>query len=141
MILKIKKLHKDAIIPKYATSGSVAFDVCALEDYTIFSDVIKVRTGLAVQLPTGYELQVRQRSGMSCEYKNYIANCIGTIDSDYRGEIMVPISNNSNKRMVIQKGDKIAQCLVKKCEIVKFLEVDELDKTERGAGGFGHTGR
>lgn len=143
MILKVKKLDENAIIPKYATKGSVAFDVCALDDMLIISGmpVVLVRTGLAFSIPEGYEIQVRQRSGLSVNYPNYLANCIGTIDSDYRGELKIPISINNRKRWNIKRGDRIAQCLLKKAEIPELLEVEELDETERGSGGFGHTGK
>lgn len=143
MILKIKKLHEDAVIPKYATKGSVAFDVCALEDTLIISGmpVVLVKTGLAFNIPDGYEIQVRQRSGLSVKYPNYLANCIGTIDSDYRGELRIPTAITNKSRWSIKKGDRIAQCLLKKAEIPELVEVEELDETERGSGGFGHTGR
>ena len=143
MILKIKKLDERAIIPKYATKGSVAFDVCALDDNLIISGmpVKLVRTGLSFGIPEGYEIQVRQRSGLSLKYANYLANCIGTIDSDYRGELKIPIIIHERGRWAIQQGDRIAQCLLKKAEIPKLVEVEELDETERGSGGFGHTGR
>lgn len=142
MILKVKKLDKNAIIPEYATKGSVAFDVCALDDTLIISGmpVVLVRTGLSFGIPEGYEIQVRQRSGLSVKYPNYLANCIGTIDSDYRGELRIPISIKGRSRWGIQKGDRIAQCLLKKSHTPKLVEVEELDETERGSGGFGHTG-
>jgi dUTP pyrophosphatase len=143
MILKVKKLDERAIIPEYATKGSVAFDVCALEDALIISGmpVVLIRTGLAFSIPEGYEIQVRQRSGLSLKHANYLANCIGTIDSDYRGELKIPISLYGRDRWKIKKGDRIAQCLLKKAEIPKLVEVEELDETERGSGGFGHTGK
>lgn len=142
--LLIKKLHEDAIIPQYATQGSVAFDICALQDYVVIkgTGVVKVKTGLAVAIPEGYEMNVRARSGLSIKYPNYIAiTGGGTVDYDYRGEIMVPVINRSKERWEIQKGDRIAQCLINKVEYVLIEEVDELDETERGTGGFGHTGR
>jgi len=143
--LLIKKLHEDAVIPKYATEGSVAFDICALEDNILIygMGVRLIRTGLAVSIPEGYEMNVRARSGLSIKYPNYIAiTGGGTIDSDYRGEIKVPIViNNSKSRWDIKKGDRIAQCLIKKVEYVLMEEVDELDETKRGTGGFGSTGK
>lgn len=142
--LKIKKLHKDAIIPEYSTKGSVAFDICALEDYVVIKNtgVSFVRTGLAVALPDGYEMNVRARSGLSLKYPNYIAIAGGgTIDTDYRGEIKVPVINHSKNRWIIKKGDRIAQCVINKIERVLIEEVEELDETERGTGGFGSTGK
>lgn len=143
MILKVKKLDESAIIPKYATRGSVAFDVCALEDHLIISGmpVVLIRTGLAFAIPDGFEMQVRQRSGLSLQYPNYLANCVGTIDSDYRGELKIPISIHNKTRWAIQKGDKIAQCIISSVAKMRMDVVEELDETERGSGGFGHTGR
>lgn len=140
--LKIKKLHEDAIIPKYATRGSVAFDICSLEDYLIMNGlgVYLVKTGLAFAIPEGYEMTIRARSGLSVEHPNYVANGIGTIDYDYRGEIMIPVINNTPVAWEIKKGDRIAQCIVSAVEICELELVDDLSKTERGAGGFGHTG-
>lgn len=141
-VLLIKRLYEDAIIPQYMTEGSVAFDVCALNDYVIFNHVVMVQTGLAVAIPNGYEINVRARSGMSLKYPNYIAiSGGGTIDSDYRGEIMVPMINNTGRRWEIKKGDRVAQCIVSPVNICIIKEVEELPKTERGTGGFGHTGR
>ena len=143
MKLKIKRLQKDIVVmPKYMTSGSVAFDVRSIEDVALFPKESRmIHTGLAVEVPIGYELQVRQRSGLSILHPNYIVIGVGTIDQDYRGEIMVPIINNNSISWTILQGDRIAQCVVSpivKCDIV---EVDELSETDRGAGGFGHTGK
>ena len=143
-LLKIKKLNPEAIIPKYQTPGSVAFDLHSTEDVNIMLGASKmIHTGLAVELPMNCELQIRQRSGMSLEYPSYIAIGVGTVDTDYRGELMVPVVNNNRlgKYLKIKKGDRIAQAIVNpilKCEI---MEVSELSDTERGAGGFGHTGK
>lgn len=152
MLMEIKKLKEDAIEPFYKTEGSVAFDVSAIEEYTIepdctrskflISPVTMVHTGLAIDIPDGYEVNVRARSGLSLKYPNYIAiSGGGTIDSDYRGEIIIPIINNTNRVWVIERGDRIAQCVVSPILRVEFMFVDELSKTERGSGGFGHTGR
>lgn len=135
-------MDEQAIIPKYATKGSVAFDVCSLEDTIVNGTGVRlVRTGLAFSIPKGYEMQVRQRSGLSLEYANYLANCVGTIDSDYRGELKIPIISHKGYKWVIKRGDRIAQCLINKVEVMKMVEVEELDETDRGSGGFGHTGR
>jgi dUTP pyrophosphatase len=138
----IKKLHEDGIVPNYTTTGAVAFDVRALEDIVIVPKfgVYKVRTGLAFAVPEGYELSVRPRSGLSIRYPNYIANSPGTIDYDYRGELMVLVINNTDASWQIRKGDRIAQCVLSPIEKCHFELVDELPETERGAGGFGHTG-
>jgi len=141
--LLIKK-RDGAIIPKYMTDGAVAFDICAIEEYTVHSTVVKVHTGIAVAIPEGYEINVRARSGLSITYPNYIAiSGGGTIDSDYRGEIIVPVVNNSHRKKpwVIKYGDRIAQCIVAPIERCKLTIVDKLPETKRGTGGFGHTGR
>jgi dUTP pyrophosphatase len=144
MKLLVKKLHEDAIVPKYATEGSVAFDICSIEDLWLYGQtgfVTFVKTGLAFAIPMGYEMNVRARSGLSIKYPNYIAIAGGgTIDSDYRGEIMVPVVNNSTEVWEIKKGDRIAQCIVAPVEICELKLIESLPKTKRGSGGFGHTG-
>lgn len=142
--LLIKKLiDDDIIIPKYMTDGAVAFDICAIEDYIIYNIVVKVHTGIAVAIPEGYEINIRARSGLSIAHPNYIANGSGTIDSDYRGEIIVLVVNNGHRKQPweIKKGDRIAQCIVTPIERCNIKLVDELPETKRGTGGFGHTGR
>ena len=141
--LKIKKLKQDAIIPQYSTKGSVAFDISSLEKYALAPDrLIMVHTGLAVAIPEGYEMNVRARSGLSLKYPNYVAIAGGgTVDSDYRGEIIVPVYNHTDETWVIEKGDRIAQCIVSPIVRCLFDEVIELDETERNTGGFGSTGK
>ena len=152
MLMEIKKLREDAIKPFYQTEGSVAFDVSAVEEYIIepdstrskflISPVTMVHTGLAIAIPEGYEVNVRARSGLSLKYPNYIAiSGGGTVDFDYRGEIIIPIINNTDKIWLIERGDRIAQCVVSPILRVEFMFVDELSETKRADGGFGHTGR
>ncbi len=141
--INFKKLHPDAKIPFYATPGSVAFDIQSIEDINIMPGGLEmVHTGLAIELPINTELQVRQRSGLSLTFPNYIAIGVGTIDSDYRGEIIVPVKNNNNlgKYFRIKKGDRIAQAIAASVLKPELVLVEELSKTERGTGGFGHTG-
>lgn len=150
MYIKVKKLHEKAVIPKYSTEGAVAFDLHALIDNDSGSIALMtgyehmIKTGLAFEIPEGYEMQVRQRSGLSISYPNYIAIGTGTIDQDYRGEIMIPVVNNYNAGtksiFYIYTGMRIAQAIISPVAIATFFEVDELEKTKRGAGGFGHTG-
>ena len=142
MKLKILKLHEDAIIPKYETKGSVGFDLHSLKEVIVYKDYTSmIRTGLAVEIPEGYEITVRQRSGKSLQCPNYIAICIGTIDSDYRGEIQIPVINNSQFPIwKVRKGERIAQAIVSPIIQCELVEVDELSETDRGSGGFGHTG-
>jgi len=127
MKCKIKKLSPTAIIPKYQTSGSAAFDICSLESVVIQpNDFLMLRTGIAVEIPKGYCLTVRQRSGLSKIYHNYLTIGVGTVDSDYRGEILVPIVNRNSKVWFINAGDRIVQGIIQKVYQIHFKEVDEL---------------
>lgn len=154
MRIKIKKLHEDAVIPSYATRGSAGFDLIALENVDIQPGETKlIKTGLSIEVPEGYELQVRPRSGTSLKTPLRVANSPGTVDSDYRGEICIIMTNaqsvfhmaagvhSTSYAQYINKGDRIAQGVI--CPIVQadFLEVEELNDTQRGAGGFGSTGK
>jgi dUTP pyrophosphatase len=140
--VKVKLLNPDAVIPKYQTSEAAGFDLHSVDEKTIKAgerDVIK--TGLAVALPKGYELQVRPRSGLALKNGITVLNTPGTVDSDYRGELMVILLNTAKEDFVIKKGDRIAQAVIKEILQADFAVVDELDSTERGAGGFGSTGK
>lgn len=151
MKVKIKKLHPDAVIPQYATPGAAAFDLVAVEDVSLLPGETKlVKTGLSVDVGFGYELQVRPRSGVSLKTPLRVANAPGTVDSDYRGEVCVIMTNTtdvpSNVSAVfytqnIKKGDRIAQGVVQKVEQAEFEVVESLDETQRGSGGFGSTGK
>jgi dUTP pyrophosphatase len=100
-----------------------------------------IPTGLSMAIPEGYELQVRSRSGLSLKHGIIVVNSPGTIDADYRGELKVLVANVSNEPYEIKDGDRIAQLVIAKCEQAEWEEVDRLNKTERGEGGLGHTGR
>jgi dUTP pyrophosphatase len=144
MKVSIKKLHPDAVIPKYATEGSAGFDLTALEDVTLSpGDTKLIKTGLAVAVPVGYELQVRPRSGTSLKTPLRVANAPGTVDSDYRGEVCVIITHSGavSGEQVVKKGDRIAQGVVCPIIQVEFVETTDLSATERGSGGFGSTGK
>ena len=146
MEIKIKRLHENAIIPKYATIGSAGFDFHSVDDIIIYpGETALVKTGLSFEIPINYELQVRPRSGMSLKTKLRVSNSPGTVDSDYRGEICIIMDNidiKSDHRIPyeIKKGDRIAQGII--CPIIQvvFEEVNELNKTERNTGAFGSTG-
>jgi dUTP pyrophosphatase len=140
--VKIKKLNPDAIIPSYAHLLDAGADICSIEDVTIKPNEtgVIVKTGLAMAVPPCYEMQVRSRSGLSHKTKLRIANAPGTIDSDYRGEVGIIIDNIGNLSIKIEKGQKIAQLILAEVPMAKFVEVDSLDETERGEGGFGSTG-
>lgn len=149
MKIQVKKLHPDAVVPKYATNGASGFDLVALEDTTVHCGETKlVKTGLAIDVGPGYELQVRPRSGLSLKTPLRVANSPGTVDSDYRGEVCVIMENidtrppgQSRGAQTIKKGDRIAQGVV--CPVVQadIEVVEELNNTNRGAGGFGSTGK
>lgn len=143
MKLKIKKLHPDAVVPKYQSAGASGFDLHALEDMDIKAgDTVLVKTGLSVAVPAGYELQVRPRSGMALKTNLVVANSPGTVDSDYRGEVCVIMKNSLGIKahQKISKGDRIAQGVIVPVVQAEIEEVEELDETQRGAGGFGSTG-
>lgn len=142
MKVKIKKLHPDAAIPKYAHDGDSGFDLVAIEEVAFEPGETKlVKTGLAISAGYGYELQVRPRSGVSLKTPFRVANAPGTVDSSYLGEICVIVTNTDfDNRKFVLKGQKIAQGVVQKVEYVEFEEVDELSNTTRGTGGFGSSG-
>jgi len=140
--LYVKKLHENAVIPEYIYKGDVGFDFSSVEDYRIvYNQITMVRTGLSFKIPQYHEMTVRQRSGLSKKYPNYIAIGIGTIDTSYIGEIMIPIVNNNKYNIfVIKTGDRIAQGVISPIIIPEIIEVEELIPTERGSAGFGSTG-
>ena len=143
MNVGIKRLKPAAIIPDYQTNGAAAFDfhACLDEPYTIAAgDRAIVTTGLAFEIPDGYEMQVRARSGLSIKHGITMVNGVGTIDSDYRGELGILVINLGQEPFVVEPGMRIAQGLVAKVERVTWEERDSLSETARGAGGFGSTG-
>ncbi|MDR1452029.1 MAG: dUTP diphosphatase [Helicobacteraceae bacterium] len=142
MDILIKKLDSRARIPKYQSEGAAGFDLHALEEGEISAgDRALVRTGLAIALPIGYELQVRPRSGLAIKHGVTALNSPGTVDSDYRGELIVILVNHGRETFKINAGDRIAQAVVKAAPQARLIEARDLDCTERGAGGFGSTGR
>ena len=143
MILKIKKVSSNAIIPKFMTEHSAGMDICAcLDEPVIILPMGRnlIPTGIAVSIPKGYELQIRPRSGLAIKHGITLLNTPGTIDADYRGEIKIILINLSNENFIVNHGDRIAQIVLNKIERINFEIVETLDKTERGAGGFGSTG-
>lgn len=130
-------------LPKYQTQGSAGMDICAFLGQPVVLkplERILVPTGLFIELPLGYEAQVRPRSGMAIKKGITLVNTPGTIDSDYRGELKVPVINLSTEEQTIEDGERIAQMIVSKHETVEWELVAALNESERGAGGFGHTG-
>jgi dUTP pyrophosphatase len=168
--VNIRKLHADAVIPRYATDGSAAFDLVAVEDVIIApGETALVPIGLSFEIPVGYEMQIRPRSGITKNTKLRVGNAPATIDSDFRGEVNVIIDNiaqvHYNGKLVsdcfttvdggyfesemerfalgsykIYAGDRIAQALIQRIPHVEFTLVDALSEAERGSGGFGSTG-
>lgn len=141
MKVKIKKLHQDAIVPQYQTQGSAGFDLHAIEKYVLKAGSITlIKTGLAMEIDSGFELQIRPRSGLALKNQITVLNSPGTIDSDYRGEIMVILYNHSQQDFVVNKGDRIAQGVIAKYERADFEVCMQLSDTQRGSGGFGSSG-
>lgn len=141
---KIKIVMKNGLtLPEYETKGSAGMDLRADIDREIIlkpGERTLISTGICVQLPEGYEAQVRARSGLAVKYGIGLVNGVGTIDSDYRGEIKVPLINWGNEDFIIRNHDRIAQMVICKYEKISWEEVQVLDDSKRGSGGFGHTG-
>lgn len=139
--IMVKKLDSKAVIPQYQSVEAAGFDLHAIENGVVESrKTALVKTGLAVALPAGYELQVRPRSGLALKHGITVLNSPGTVDSDYRGELMVILINHSDNDFVINAGDRIAQAVLKEVVQATFEEVEELGASERGEKGFGSTG-
>lgn len=142
MIVKIKKTN-DFNMPQYKTEGSSGMDLSADINEPIVLKPFErylVPTGIYIEIPIGYEAQIRARSGLAIKNGISLVNGIGTIDSDYRGEIKVILINLGSEDFTIYRGDRIAQMIFAKVEIADIEEVEMVDETARGAGGFGHTG-
>ena len=139
----IKRLSKNIHLPKYETDGSSGMDLAANIEHTLEIEPGKsaiIPTGLAVSIPKNFEIQIRPRSGLAAKNQISVLNTPGTIDADYRGKLKVILINLSKKTFKIEKGLRVAQMVL--CPVIKAVlkEVDELEDTERGAGGFGSTG-
>ena len=144
MILKIKRLENNRILPEYKTEGAAGMDLCAAINEPVLLKPLErklIPTGLKIALEHGYEAQIRPRSGLSIKHGITLINCVGTIDEDYRGEVCVPVVNISNEEYTIQPDERIAQMIIAKVEQAKIEVVTELSSTQRGAGGFGSTGK
>lgn len=143
-MVKIKIVNRGSQqLPAYATSESAGMDLRANITEPIVLHPLERRiipTGLYIALPPGYEAQVRPRSGLAFKHGITVLNSPGTIDSDYRGELGVLLVNLSNEDFTVEAGERIAQMVIARHEQGEFVEVEELDDTERGAGGYGHTG-
>jgi dUTP pyrophosphatase len=130
-------------LPEYKTEGSSGMDLMAFLNVDVELKPLErtlIPTGLYIELDNGFEAQIRPRSGMSIKHGITLINAVGTIDSDYRGEIKIPVVNISNENFTIKNGDRIAQMIISKYETVKWKLVEEVEETKRGEGGFGSTG-
>jgi dUTP pyrophosphatase len=143
--VQIKIVNESANpLPQYATKGSSGMDIRASLDIPVTLQPLQrtlIPTGLFVEIPTGYEIQIRPRSGLAIKQGITCLNSPGTIDSDYRGEIKIVLINLSSEEQVINPGDRIAQMIIQKVERAEFEQVEILNETERASGGFGHTGK
>lgn len=140
LTISIKKLSPTAQTPSYATVGAAGFDISSNEDVQILPNQRKaISTGISMEVPMGYELQVRGRSGLA--FKHGIVAFNGTVDSDYRGEIKILLFNQSSDIFLCSKGDRIAQGVINKIETVEFEKVEQLKETVRNISGFGSTGK
>lgn len=141
MELKIKKLDPKAITPTYGTEGAACFDISSIDSGVMTPhSALNFKTGLSFEVPEGHVMLVFSRSGTGFKHNTRLANCVGVIDSDYRGELMVKLTGDANANLHVAAGDRIAQAMVIPVKQVTFLEVDELSSTERGTGGLGSTG-
>lgn len=143
--MQIKVINRSTnALPEYATAGSAGLDLRAnLESSVVIAPLERkvIPTGLFIELPEGYEAQIRPRSGLAIKHGITVINSPGTIDADYRGEIMIGLVNLSGESFTINHGERIAQMVIARYEQAEWLEVSELSSSDRGSGGFGHTGR
>ncbi len=144
MKLKVKKIKENAVLPTRATNGSAGYDLCACieSDITVHkNEIVKIPTGISAEIDTNEAaLMIYPRSGLASKSGITLANCVGVVDSDYRGEIAVPLINLGNKDFTVQSGMRIAQIVVTPIFLPDIEETDALSETSRGSGGFGSTG-
>lgn len=141
--VKVKKLSDNAVLPEYQTSGAAGMDLCACVEGSVTlapSERKLIPTGFAMALPEGYAAFIYARSGLASKKGITLPNCVGVIDSDYRGEIKVALVNISDEAFTINSGDRIAQMVITRVERAELALADELSDTERAGGGFGSTG-
>ena len=142
--VQLRRVRPDAIVPRYMTSNAAGMDLCAAIDAPVVIEAgarVAISTGLAIALPDGFEGQVRPRSGLAREHGITVVNAPGTIDADYRGVIQVMLINLGGAAFTIEPKQRIAQLVIAPVVQADLVEVDELPATDRGAGGFGSTGR
>lgn len=142
-MIKVNIINKSSNeLPAYQTTGAAGMDIRSNQsDFILCANKrALVSTGIYLEVPKGYECQVRPRSGMAIKHGITVLNSPGTIDSDYRGEVCVILYNSSDQAFEVKKGERIAQLVFAKCEQADLISADKLEETERGEGGFGHTG-
>ncbi|MFZ4795856.1 MAG: dUTP diphosphatase [Bacteroidia bacterium] len=138
--INVKKMSENAVLPEYKTSGASGMDVCSINNETLYPGEVKaIDTGLAFNIPEGFEIQVRPRSGLAFKNRITVLNTPGTIDSDYTGNLKIILINHG-ETFFINKGDRIAQIVVAPVAKATLHLVTELETTVRGSGGFGSTG-
>lgn len=143
MKINIKKLYADAVIPTRGSIEAAGYDLYAYIDNEIIiksHETIMIGTGISLEIPDGYFGAIYARSGLASKKNLRPANCVGVIDSDYRGEIKIPLFNDSNEEQTIEKNERVAQIVIMPYLNIEFNEVDELSKTSRDQSGFGSTG-
>lgn len=141
--MRVKRINDKAIIPTYGSENAAGMDMYSIENVTIKPhQTIMVHTGICMEIPDGYFGALYPRSGLAVKSGLRLANCVGVIDSDYRGEIIVALHNDSTVSQEVLEGDRIAQLIISPyARPISLEEVEELSRTDRGSGGFGHTGR
>ncbi len=140
-LIKVKRIHALAVMPKRATIESAGFDLHCTEDFAIGpGQHYQVHTGLAFEIPPGYAMLIYPRSGNAKKHGITLSNAVGVVDSDYRGEIMILLHNCGTHEVSFQAGDRIAQAIIHRLPDIELVECEELSETERGQGGFGSTG-
>lgn len=141
--LRILRLEHNKVLPEYKTDGASGMDLSAAINSPITLKSLErclIPTGIKIELPKGYEAQIRARSGLSIKHGITLINAVGTVDSDYRGEVCVPVVNLSSEEYIIMPDERIAQMVICKVEQAEIVVSDELNSTDRGTGGFGSTG-
>ncbi len=141
--IKVKKLHPNALVPVYMTEHAAGMDLCTVVDEPVVlapGERALLPTGLAMEIPAGYEGQVRPRSGLALKKGIALVNSPGTIDADYRGEIGIIIINHGSEPVEFMPGDRVAQLIIAPVTRAALIEVEDLNDTGRNSGGFGHTG-
>ncbi|MGA9364452.1 MAG: dUTP diphosphatase [Bacteroidota bacterium] len=147
MKIKIARLgsrSEDIPLPKYVTPGAAGMDICAAVRTRVVippGKTVLIPTGFSIELPTGFEAQIRPRSGLAIKHNVGLLNSPGTIDSDYRGEIKIVMTNFGREKFIVHRGDRIAQMIIARYVRADWKEVKRLNRSKRGEGGFGHTGK